>query len=172
MERGAPPAPAGDRHWRGSARFAVVCAVVFGALTVLTDCAAGTFTPARAVLWLALSATIGLLLLPPRVAAGRGWLSVRGPLSRRTVRTDALVGVRQYEGAASQLVFRDVHGGRLELDTRVLAANPFLWHEVGTGLRHSLHNGTLLQGADVLHRLERAIDDEGARAVLKASGMS
>ncbi|MGW4736464.1 hypothetical protein ACWEQC_46265 [Streptomyces shenzhenensis] len=172
MERGPVPAPAGDRHWHGNARLAVIYALVFGALATLTDWEAGSLTPARVVLWLLLSAAIGLLLTPPRVAAGRGWLSVRGPLCRRAVRTDALVGVRQYDGVSSHLVFRDIDGRRLELDPRVLAANPFLWHEVDTGLRHSLQTGTLRQGVDVLRRLERAIDDEEARAVLKESGMS
>lgn len=172
MERGAAPISAGDRHWRGSARLAVAYALVFGTLATLTDWEAGSLTPGRAALWLGLATAIGLLLMPPRVAAGRGWLSVRGPLCRRAVRTDALVGVRQYDGVSSHLVFRDIDGRRLELDPRVLAANPFLWHEVDTGLRHSLETGTLCQGVEVLRRLERAIDDEEARAVLKESGMS
>jgi hypothetical protein len=88
------------------------------------------------------------------------------------VHTDALAAVRQYEGVSSHLVLRDVHGHSLELDPRVLAANPLLWHELDTGVRRSLERGTLRHGADVLDRLGRRIDDETAQAVLRESGLS
>ncbi|MEW2396163.1 hypothetical protein [Streptomyces sp. NPDC046862] len=172
MRPSGPPSPAGDRHWRGSARLAVACALVFCALTFLVDWDAGTLTAPRALLWLALSAAVLAVLLPQRVTAGHGWLLVRGPLRRRAVRTDALVSVRQYDGVTAHLVLRDVHGHRLELDPRVLAANPLLWHELDTGVRRSLEQGTLIQGTDVLHRLGEQIDGETAREVLRASGLS
>ncbi|WP_030610043.1 hypothetical protein [Streptomyces fulvoviolaceus] len=172
MRGTGPPNPTGDRHWRGSARFATGCALTFAALTLLLDWDAGTLTPPRTLLWLALSAALFAVLLPPKVTAGPGWLAVRSPLRRRTIRTDALVAVRQYDGISSHLVLRDAFGDRLELDSRVLVANPLLWHEVDTGVRRSVALGTLRQGTDVLRRLGHEIDDETARSALRASGIS
>ncbi|UXY17586.1 hypothetical protein N8I84_01505 [Streptomyces cynarae] len=172
MRRRSPPGPAGDRHWSGSARLAALCACVFAALTLLIDWDAGTLTAPRALLWTALSAAIFVMLLPHHVTAGSGWLAVRGPLRRQTVRTDALTSVRQYGDVSTHLVLRDAYGHRLELDPRVLAANPFLWHELDTGVRRSLERGTLRQGTDVLEHLVRQIDGETAQAVLRASGLS
>ncbi|MFG2128694.1 hypothetical protein ACGFNV_12985 [Streptomyces sp. NPDC048751] len=172
MRRSGPPSPAGDRHWRGSARFAVSCALVFCAMALLVDWDAGSLAPLHALLWVTASTVVLTILLPPRVTAGPGWLAVREPWSRRLVRTDALVAVRQYDGVSSHLVLRDTYGYRLELDPRVLVANPLLWHELDTGVRRSLERGTLHQGADVLERLGHRIDDETARAVLRASGLS
>ncbi|MET8452701.1 hypothetical protein [Streptomyces sp. NPDC005209] len=172
MRRNGPPGLTGDRHWRGSARLAVSCAVAFAALSLLIDWDAGTLTPSRTALWLALSTAAFVVLLPPRVTAGPGWLAVRGTLRRHTVRTDALVTVRQLGDVSAHLVLRDARGRRLELDPRVLGANPLLWHELDTGVRRSLDRGTLRQGADLLERLGREIDDTNARAVLKESGLS
>jgi len=172
MDRSTPSSPVGDRHWHGGARLATGCALAFGVMTTLVDWDAATLTPARALLWLALSAAVFTVLLPPRVTAGPGWLAVRGPLRRRVVHTDALTSVRQYDGASSHLVLRDIHGHFVELDPRVLTANPLLWHELDTGVRRSLEHGTLRQGADVLGRLGHRIDDETAEAVLRASGLS
>ncbi|MFF9274578.1 hypothetical protein [Streptomyces griseosporeus] len=166
------PAPAGDRQWRGSARLAAVCALLLCSVTLLADWGAGTLTPPRALLWTALSAALFHILLPPRVTAGPGWLAVRTPWRRQVVRTDALTAVRQYDGVSSHLVLRDEHGHHLELDPRVLAANPLLWHEVDTGARRSLAHGTLRSGADVWERLGHGIDDDLVRAVLRASGLS
>ncbi|MHB9863730.1 hypothetical protein [Streptomyces sp. YIM S03343] len=162
----------GDRHWRGSARLALSCALVFCAMSLLVDWDAGTLTPLRALLWVTLSAALGVLLLPQRVSAAPGRLAVRSLRRRRIVRTDALESVHQFDGVASHLILRDVHGGHLELDPRVLVANPLLWHELDTGVRRSLERGTLSQGADVLDRLGHRIDDETTRAVLRASGLS
>ncbi|EPD62521.1 hypothetical protein [Streptomyces sp. HGB0020] len=172
MDRSTPRRPAVDRHWRGSARLAACCAVVFLAMTTLVDWNAGTLTPARGLLWLALSSMVFTVLLPPHVTAGSGRLTVRGPLHSSTVHTDALVSVRQYDGASSHLVLQDTHGHRVELDPRVLTANPLLWHELDTGVRRSRDHGTLRHDADVLHRLGHHIDDETAEAVLRASGLS
>jgi hypothetical protein len=172
MRRSGPLDPTDDRHWRGSARFAVGCALVFCAMTLLVDWDADTLTPLRTLLWITLSAAVLAVLLPHRVSAGHGWLAVRGPWRRRMVRTDALAGVRQCGGIAPHLVLWDTYGHRLELDPRVLAANPLIWHELDTGLRRSIERGTLRQGADVLHRLGHRIDDDTAQAVLRASGLS
>ncbi|MEV7389658.1 hypothetical protein [Streptomyces sp. NPDC091215] len=162
----------GDRTWRGSAYLAFGCALGFGGLTLLVDWDAGTLTPARALLWVALSAAILGMLLPARVTAGPGWLTVHRPLRRRTVRTDRLVYVGQYGDVSTHLVLRDLAGNRLELDPYVLHANPLLWHELDTGVRRSLERGTLRRGAEVLARLGHEIDDINARAVLEASGLS
>lgn len=172
MRGTGPPNPTGDRHWRGSARFATGCALAFAAMTLLLDWDAGTLTPPRALLWLTLSAALFAVLLPPSVTAGPGWLAVRGPLRRRAVRTDALVSVRQYGGVSSHLVLRDALGNRLELDSRVLVVNPLLWHELDTGVRRSVAHGTLREGTDILRQLGHEIDDETARSVLRASGIS
>ncbi|MGW0766228.1 hypothetical protein [Streptomyces sp. NPDC002676] len=172
MRRSGPAGPAGDRHWRGSARLAVGCALAFCVLSILVDWDAGSLTPLRALLWVTLSATVCTVLLPQRVSAGPGWLAVRTPWRRVVVHTDALAAVRQYDGVSSHLVLRDIHGHRLELDPRVLVANPLLWHALDTGVRRSLERGTLRQGADVLDRLGRLIDDETIQAVLRASGLS
>ncbi|MEV7245050.1 hypothetical protein AB0N92_27955 [Streptomyces sp. NPDC093248] len=172
MERSGPVSSACDRHWRGSARLAVSCALLFCAMALLVDWDAGSFTSLRALLWLTVSATVGAVLLPPRVSAGPGWLAVRTPWRRRVVRTDALTSVRQYDGVSSHLVLRDVHGHCLELDPRVLAANPLIWHALDTGACHSIERGTLRHGAELLDRLGHRIDDETVQAVLRASGFS
>ncbi|MFD8735222.1 hypothetical protein ACFV06_09885 [Streptomyces sp. NPDC059618] len=172
MERSGPVGSVGDRNWHGSARLAVSCALLFCAMALLVDWDAGSLTPPRALLWLALSVAAGVVLLPPRVSAGPGWLAVRTPWRRRFVRTDALTSVRQYDGVSSHLVLRDVSGNRLELDPRVLTANPLIWHELDTGVRRSVERGTLRHGAELLDRLGHRIDDETVRAVLRTSGLS
>ncbi len=146
--------------------------MAFCAMALLVDWDAGSLTPLRALLWAALSAAAFAVLLPARVSAGPGWLTVRTPWRRHLVHTDALTVVRQYDGVSSHLVLRDIHGHRVELDPRILAANPFLWHELDTGVRRSLEHGTLRHGADVLDRLGHRIDDETSQAVLRASGLS
>ena len=172
MQRGGAAARAGDRHWRGSARLAAICALVFCAMAFLVDWDAGSLTPARALLWFTLSAAVFAILLPPRVSAGPGWLAVRTLWRQRTVRTDALTTVWQYDAVSSQLILRDTFGNKLALDARVLRANPMLWHELDTGVHRSLERGTLRHGADVLNQMGHRIDDETVQAVLRASGLS
>lgn len=161
-----------DRHWRAGARLAASCAALFAAMSLLVDWDAGSLSPPRALLWLALSAAVFTVLLPARVTAGPGWLEVRGPWRRRLVRTDALTTVWRHDDVSPHLVLRDAYGHRLELDPRVLAANPLIWHELDTGVRRSAERGTLLRGGDVLDRLGHSIDDETVRGVLRASGLS
>ncbi|MER5182018.1 hypothetical protein ABT009_27300 [Streptomyces sp. NPDC002896] len=168
---GSPPHPTGDRHWRDSARFATGCALVLCGMTLLVDWDAGTLTPPRTALWCSLSAMAFAVLLPSRVTADNGWLTVRGPVRRRMVCTDALVAVLQYGDVTSPLVLRDAYGHRLELDPRVLIANPLLWHELDTGAHRSRERGSLCQGGDVLRQLGRHIDDETTQAVLRVSGL-
>ncbi|MFF7135436.1 hypothetical protein ACFZBZ_24135 [Streptomyces sp. NPDC008196] len=161
----------GDRHWPAGARLAASCTTLFGALSLLVDWDAGSLSLMRALLWLALSAALFTVLLPARVTTGTGWLEVRGPWHRRTVRTDALTAVWLYDDVSSCLVLRDVYGHRLELDPRVLTTNPLIWHDLDTGVRRSVERGTLLRGEDVLERLGRRIDEETVGAALRASGL-
>ncbi|SFN68973.1 MULTISPECIES: hypothetical protein [unclassified Streptomyces] len=170
--RNRPPSAAGDRHWRGSARFATTCALLFCAMSLLVDWDAGSLTLPRTLLWITLSAVVLTILLPPRVTAGPGWLTVTSPWRRHTICTDALVAARQYGVVSSRLILHDALGQRLEVDPGVLAANPLIWHELDTGVRRSVERGTLLQGTDVLAQLGHQIDDETTRAVLRASGLS
>lgn len=107
---GTPGATAGDRHWRGDARYAVRCALLFYGLAIVLDAGAGTLTLYRAGLWTVLAALVLAVVLPPRVRAGEGWLAVRGVLHERRVRIDALTEVRQYEGIPAHLLLRDVDG--------------------------------------------------------------
>ncbi|RFC76533.1 hypothetical protein [Streptomyces sp. AcE210] len=171
MKRSGPRDSAGDRHWCGDARFALSCALVVCGMALLTDWDAGTLTTLRAGIWLALAAMVFNVLLPPRITAGDGWLSVRGLVRRRRVRTDALVAVRQYGGVTAHLVLRDAYGHWLELDPRVLVANPLLWHELDTGAHRSRERGTLRHGSDVLRKLSEQIDGGTAREILDASGL-
>ncbi|WP_449338565.1 hypothetical protein [Streptomyces chartreusis] len=166
------PAPTGDRHWQNSARFAAGCAVTFFGMTLLVDWDGHTLTPPRTLLWLVMTTLLFTILLPERVTAGPGWLAVRGLVRRQTVRTDELVTVRQHGDVCTHLTLRDADGRRLELDPRVLLANPLLWHELDTGVRRSRASGILLEGIDVLERLRHEIDDAEARAVLRASGIT
>jgi hypothetical protein len=167
----APGERAGDRHWSGSARFALWCTLAFYGPAMLLDRAAGTLTLQRAGLWTLLAALILVVLLPPRVTAGEGWLAVQGFVRKRRVRTDALVEVRQHEGISAHLLLRDADGRWVELDPRVLAASPLLWHAVDAGARRSRERGTLRSGTDVLQRLSERIDGEQAQAVFRASGL-
>lgn len=147
------------------------CALIFLVMILLVDWDAETLTPLRALLWLALTAVLLTILLPERVTAGPGWLAVRGLVRRQAVRTDALVAVRQHGGVCAHLTLRDTDGRRLELDPRILVADPLLWHELDTGVRRSYERGTLREGTDVLERLRQEIDDATALAVLRASGI-
>lgn len=170
--RSDPSGPTGDRHWHGTVRLAAGYALAFGALTLLIDYDAGTLTLARALLWLALTAAVFAVLFPQRITAGPGWLEVQGLAVRHRIDTDALVSVRLYGRVSAHLILRDTHGNRLELDPRTLVTNPLLWHELDTGVRHSLARGTLCQGTNALRHLGHEIDDETALSVLRASGMT
>jgi hypothetical protein len=161
----------GDRHWHADARCAVYCALAFAGAATLLDWGSGGLTLLRADLWSALGAVVFMVLRPPRVTAGDGWLAVRGLLRERRVRTDALVAVCRHGSVTTRLILRDVYGGYAELDPDVLIANPLLWHRLDAGARRSRERGTLRQGTTVLRELGERIDDGTARAVLKASGL-
>jgi hypothetical protein len=125
-EPASPPSPevVHDRLWAQDLRSSIRCSAVLLALLLLIDGGAGTLTPPRAALWMALALLLFLVLHPTRVAAGEGWLTSRGLLRARRVRTDQLVSVRCLDGVAQRLVLRDASGASIEIDPRVLVANP------------------------------------------------
>ncbi|MEU7429898.1 hypothetical protein AB0B07_03290 [Streptomyces sioyaensis] len=167
----ARPDTAVDRHWRAHAWRALHYSLAFVGLLMLLDWGSGGLALPRAGLWAVLGAVVFAVFLPARVSAGEGWLAVRGLMSERRVRTDALVAVRRYGGVAAHLVLRDVRGQWLELDPRVLEANPLIWHLIDAGARSSLARGTLRHGAQALEELADRIDGQEVRAVLKVSGL-
>ncbi|MCP3819303.1 hypothetical protein NLX86_14685 [Streptomyces sp. A3M-1-3] len=171
-DRAEPPGkPASDDGWAADLKAAAGCATLLLALLLLIDGASGGLTAPRAVLWAALAVLLFVLLLPARVTAGEGWLASRGLLRERRVCTDRLVAVRWSDGVAQRLVLRDVDGARVEVDPRVLVANPHLWRLLDAGARSSLGRGTLLCGATALKQLSRRIDGETAQSVFKISGL-
>ncbi|MFJ4846960.1 MULTISPECIES: hypothetical protein [unclassified Streptomyces] len=160
-----------DRRWAGHARFAALCALGFLALALALDAAAGTLGAARAGLWAVLAVLVLAVLVPPRVTAGDGWLSVRRSLRTRTVRTDALVAVRQHQGPAAHLLLYDASGRCVEVDPRTLAADPLLWHLLEAGAHRSRDRGVLRHGSRVLAHLGDGVDGPAARAVFRVSGL-
>lgn len=160
-----------DRSWAGELRDAVLCGVLlFGAL-VLLDLAFVGLTAVRIFWWAGLSVLLWVVLTPPRVSVEDGELEVRGLVTRHRACTDRLVAVWMAEGVTQRLVLVDTTGSRLELDPRILAANPLLWHRLEQGARRSLESGTLRCGMPVLERLGRRIDGEVSRGIVEASGL-
>ncbi|MEV0374754.1 hypothetical protein AB0I10_34070 [Streptomyces sp. NPDC050636] len=152
-------------------RAALWCSAVLLALMLLVDIANRTLVPWRFLCWTAVALVLFAILYPPRVTAGGHWLVSRGLLRTRRVRTDLLVLVRRSDGMAPRLVFRDAVGGRVELDPKVLTANPMLWHQLDQGVCRSRGCGLLRCGAAPLQALADRIDHDGARAVFEASGL-
>ncbi|MBB4892567.1 hypothetical protein FHS39_001578 [Streptomyces olivoverticillatus] len=166
-----PPPPgevlAWDRGWHREARTAWGYGAALAAVLLTADQARGGLDWMRGCCWVAIGAALVAVLRPDRVTAGDGWLAVRGLLRERRVRTDLLTQLRRADGVAPRLVLRDAGGGRVELDPRVLVANPLLWHQLDAGTRRSRERGLLREGAVPLAALARRIDDEGARALLE-----
>ncbi|MFD4522793.1 hypothetical protein ACFWP7_02405 [Streptomyces sp. NPDC058470] len=172
----AAPAPrpaevAYDRRWAQDLRSSIRCSAVLLALLLLIDAGAGTLTPPRAALWGALALLLFLVLHPARATAGEGWLTSRGLLRTRRVRTDQLVSVRCLDGVAQRLVLRDTSGASVEINPRVLVANPPLWHRLDEDARVSALRGSLTCGATALRRVSERIDRETAMTVFKVSGL-
>ncbi|WP_260867582.1 hypothetical protein [Streptomyces sp. SAJ15] len=160
-----------DRHWAGERRSAVRVATVMLAVMAVFDLANGTLTAPRGLCWTAVALLLLAVLHPARVSAGDGWLASRGLLRERWVHTDLLTSVVRAEGMAPRLVLRDVFGHRVELDPKVLTANPLLWHELDRGARRSLQRGLLRCGEAPLRALAARIDGDGARRLLESSGL-
>ncbi|MET7857577.1 hypothetical protein ABZS81_10160 [Streptomyces sp. NPDC005318] len=173
--RGRALRPAGmtayDETWAGKVRFAIGCAAALLGLLLAVDAVAGRLTWLRAPLWTAIALTLCLVLVEPRVCAGAGWLSSRGLLRARAVRTDRLVSVRWSDGVAQRLVLRDAEGRRVEVDPQVFVDNPALWHRLGEDARACIERGTLLSGATALRQLGDRIDLRTARTVFQVSGL-
>ncbi|MFJ2739497.1 hypothetical protein ACIO3O_07495 [Streptomyces sp. NPDC087440] len=159
-----------DAEWADAVRHALRCAGAFLAMLLVVDAGAETSSWARTAVWVGLALLLLVILVPVRVTAGAGWVSVRGVLGERVVRTDRLVAVRWAEGVAGRVVLRDTEGGRVELDPRVLVANPQLWHLVDEGVRASRAQ-TLRCGTAEVRRLGERVDGETARAVFRVSGL-
>ncbi|MER6346354.1 hypothetical protein ACWC10_24720 [Streptomyces sp. NPDC001595] len=160
-----------DRHWARHLHSALGCAAVLLAALFLIDWAAATLSPWRGALWPALAALVFLMLCPPRVAAGPGWLESRFLLRTRRVRTDLLVSVRCCDGVAERLVLRDTFGARVDLDPRVLLDNPELWHRLDEDAHRAEASGALLCGRTALRHLCRRVDQETALAVFRVSNL-
>lgn len=166
-----PDTTAYDRGWARDLRFAVRCAVTLLGLLLAVDATAGHLTGPRALLWTGLAALLFLVLVPPRVSAGPGWLSCRGLLRERIVRTDRLVSARWSDGVSQRLVLRDADGGRVEVDPQVFLVNPALWHRLDDDARGCVHRGTLRCGVTALRQLGDRIDRRTARTVFTISGL-
>lgn len=87
------------------------------------------------------------------------------------MRTDHLVSVRCLDGVGQRLVLRDTFGARVEIDPRVLIANPPLWHRLDEDARVSALRSTLMCGGTALRRVSERIDRETALTVFKVSGL-
>lgn len=166
-----PAEVAHDRLWVQDLRSSIRCSAVLLVLLLLIDWGAGTLSAPRAALWVTLGVLLFLVLYPTRVAAGEGWLSTRGLVRTRRVRTDRLVSVRCLDGVGRRLVLRDISGARVEIDPRVLVTNPPLWHRLDEDARVSALRGSLTCGATALRRVSERIDRETAMTVFKVSGL-
>ncbi|MEV8545752.1 hypothetical protein [Streptomyces sp. NPDC051572] len=160
-----------DRRWRRDLRDTFRCAGSLLGLLLLVDDLSGRLTLWRGALWLALAVLLLVVLYPARVRAGEGWLSSRGLLRERRVRTDRLVSVRCLDGVSQRLVLRDELGGRVEIDPDVLVQNPDLWHRVSEDSRKSVASGSLTCGATALRRVAERVERETAETVFKVSGL-
>ncbi|WP_344529724.1 hypothetical protein [Streptomyces albiaxialis] len=171
----APARRARDERWAAELRWVSAGTAFLLATLLAADSVYGRLTWQRGALWAGLAALLFVVLVPPRVTAGAGWLASRGVLGERRVRTDRLVALHWPElrgGTARPVVLRDEDGARLELDVRVLTSAPAVWLLLEEGARASLRHGTLLQGAHTLEHLALRVEEETARAVFHASGLS
>ncbi|MFG3256982.1 hypothetical protein [Streptomyces sp. NPDC048172] len=171
----APACPARDGRWAAEVRWVSAGTALLLSTLVAVDSLYGRLTWQRGALWAALAALLFVVLVPPRVTAGAGWLASRGVLGERRVRTDRLVALHWPElrgGTVRPVVLRDEEGTRLELDVQVLTAAPAVWLLLEEGARASLRHGTLVQGSRALERLALRVEEETARAVFHASGLT
>ncbi|WUH92064.1 hypothetical protein OG900_19420 [Streptomyces sp. NBC_00433] len=166
--RGAGPVCGSDRDRPARLRIAFALPGALLAAAMAVDAVAGTLTWPRALLWAGLAAALLAVLVPPRITAGGGQLTVRALLRTRRVRTDLLVAARIDGGTARRLVLRDAFGSRVEVDARAVAESPFLRHELDLGARRS-HAAGLLADTSAVRDLAGAADEDEARALFRAS---
>jgi hypothetical protein len=159
-----------DRGWAARRRTAYAVSTTGLAVTLLLDAMNGTLSLPRALAWVALAALLYAVLLPPRTTAGDGWLAVHGLLRTRRVHTDHLVSVRTDGLVDRRVLLCDAFGAHAAVDTAVLIANPFLWHQLDTGAHHSRAAG-LLPDRAALHELSEAIDSAETRTLLRSAGL-
>ncbi|MFF4546067.1 hypothetical protein [Streptomyces sp. NPDC001435] len=145
--------------------------LAFLVMLLAVDTCAGTLNAIRAVLWTGLALLLFLVLAPPRVETGEGWLRPRWLWREHLVRTDRLVSVRWSQRGAQRVILRDADGARIEVGPEVLAADPALWRLVETGARASSEQGRLWRGHSALRKLSRRIDSETALAIFRISGL-
>lgn len=167
-----PPAEvAHDHRWAGDLRSSIRCAAVLLALLLLIDWGEGTLTALRGALWAGLGVLLFLVLYPPRVSAGEGWLASHGLLRQQRVRTDLLVSVRCLDGVSQRLLLRDMFDVRVQIDPQVLVRNPELWHRLAQDAQKSAASGSLTCGATALRQVSERVDRETALTVFKVSGL-
>lgn len=160
-----------DRRWAADLRSAIHCSTVLLALLLLIDWGNDSLTTVRSGLWAGLAALLFVILFPPRITAGEGWLASRGLLPERRVRTDLLVSVHCQDEVSQRLRLRDALGGRVEIDPRVLVNNPELWHRLNEDTQKSVACGSLTCGETALRLLSERIDRQTAQSVFKVSGL-
>lgn len=147
------------------------CAGALLGLLLAVDRFGGRLTCWRAALWFAVALLLFVVLYPPRVRAGEGWLSARGLLRERRVRTDRLVSVRCLDGVSQRLLLRDEFGSRVSVDPDVLVNNPDVWHRFAEDSHKSLASGSLTCGATALRRIAERVERETAETVFRVSGL-
>lgn len=118
----------------------LAAALALGAVT-------GGLTAPAAALWAVAAAALFAVLVPPRITADGGVLTVRTPLRTRRVRLDELAAARVEGHTARRALLRDTAGRRVELDAYLPAECPLLRHALDAGLRRSYTAG-LLPAAD------------------------
>ncbi|MFD8974882.1 hypothetical protein [Streptomyces sp. NPDC059593] len=160
-----------DSEWAGEARAAAGCASLLLTVSLGVDAADDGLPLSSAVLWIALSVALFVILLPARVAAAPGRVTVQSLWNRTSVRTDRLAAVRWPDGIEQRVVLTDTDGGRAQIELRVLLANPALWLLLEANARTSYENGTFREGVRDLERLTRRVDRETTHSVFTISGL-
>ncbi|MGW8762514.1 hypothetical protein ACWGN5_08450 [Streptomyces sp. NPDC055815] len=160
-----------DGQWAGEARAAFGCAGLLLAVSLTVDAGDDGLSLSSTLLWIALAVALFVILLPGRVTAAPGSLTVRALWTRTVVRTDRLTTISWPDGTEQRLVLTDAEGCRAQLDVRVLLANPALWLLLEADARTSDENGTLRDGVQDLDRLTRRVERDTARSVFTVSGL-
>ncbi|MFI8423598.1 hypothetical protein [Streptomyces sp. NPDC085479] len=160
-----------DAGWPAEARAAVLCAILLLGVSLTVDAGVHGLTLPRTLGCIGFAVLLLVVLLPARVSATPGLLTVRGLWVTRTVRTDRISAVVWPADTARRLALRDEDGTRAEVDLRVLLANPALWLRLEADVHASRVRGTLDHGTADLARLASHVHTETARSVLRVSGL-
>ncbi|MFD3534128.1 hypothetical protein [Streptomyces sp. NPDC058664] len=158
--------------WRDEARYAIGCAALLPGTSLIVDAGAHGLPLLRTTGWIIPASTLLVVLLPARVSAGPGRLSVQELWVTRTVRTDRLSAAEWPVGIAQRLVLTDTDGVRAEVDLRVLITNPALWLRLEADRRTARERGVLDHGGASLAKLSSRVDAETTRSVFNVSGPS